>query len=952
MRFYEDLNHIKENRCPERSYYIPKNEGAYTLLNGEWNFKYYDADYKEDAVITDWDKIPVPSCWQLYGYDCPNYVNSHYPYPVDPPYVPTENPMGVYMREFEIAKTDRRHYIIFEGVSSNLELFINGNYIGYSQASRLQAEFDISDYVTAGKNTVLVKVRKWCSGSYLEDQDQIRYSGIFRDVYLLARPEGHLTDIKITTDGNKINAAFIGNAKVSLYDGDTLLSTLEGENGAVFTVDNPTLWNAEKPYLYRLVFECNGEIIEQKIGFVTYSVNEESAFCVNGVPVKLKGVNHHDTHPENGWCMTEEDILNDLKLMKKLNINTVRTSHYPPHPKFLEMCDEIGLYVMLESDVETHGFTIRKHNTAGYDMLEFPDEWIGNKPEWLETFMDRIRRTYHRDKNHTCIFSWSKGNESGFCTNYWDMIKFLRENDPKRLVHDGDASLTYDKHPDHPEFYTAVDMHSRMYVDIPQIEAYAQDETKHLPYFLCEYLHAMGNGPGGAADYMELFYKYPKLIGGCIWEWADHAIVVDGVPKYGGDFPGEPYNCKNFCMDGIVSHERKSKAGTLSVKAAYQYIACSLDGNKLTVKNLYDFTNLSEYTFKYDCVVDGKIIETKTMTLDVVPKGSTVIEVKTVDACKLGAFVNCYLYDKTGYETASTQLTMDAECIPEVKANDPAKITETERDFIVEGDSFSYTFSKLFGTITSIKKVGKELLSDRVRLTVMRASIDNERNVDKYWYISTGDWHAEGFDRIFDKCYSCKCEGNVITAVGSLSAIARVPFLKYEVSYEFFADGRINVTLNADVRNDCVWLPRLGFEFRTAYDNDSFSYFGRGETENYSDIKNHAKIGFFESDADREFVNYSHPQEHGNHMDTKLLQMNGGLKFTSDDRFDFNVSHCSAHALQKAKHIDEIVRDDSTIIRIDYKNSGIGSNSCGPGLPEKYRLCEKEIRNFTFTVEP
>ena len=485
MRFYEELNHIKENRMPQRAYYIPENEGAYILLNGQWNFKYYDADFKEEKVIENWDKIPVPSCWQIHGYDVPNYSNVRYPYPIDMPYVPDENPMGIYMREFEIKDNDTRHYIVFEGVSSNLELYVNDKYVGYSQGSHLQAEFDITDFVNVGTNKVVAKVRKWCSGSYLEDQDAFRFNGIFRDVYVLSRPQGHIKDIKIVTEGNKIIVDFDGSAKIYLYDGEDLISECDAVQNAEFIVENPVKWNAEKPYLYDLVFEYKDEIISQSIGFVEYFINSESAFCVNGVPVKRKGINHHDTHPLKGWYMTDEDLMYDLRQMKKLNINTIRTSHYPPTPKFLNMCDELGFYVMLETDIETHGFAIRRPSKFwDYDMVENPDEWPCGNLKWRESFMERMVRAYERDKNHTSIFSWSTGNESGHGDNHYAMIKYLRETDPKRLVHCEDASRRSEQH---PEFYSRPDLYSRMYppIDKPRsnsgcelIEDYARDTKK------------------------------------------------------------------------------------------------------------------------------------------------------------------------------------------------------------------------------------------------------------------------------------------------------------------------------------------------------------------------------------------------------------------------------------------------------------------------------------------
>ncbi len=952
MRFYENLAHIQENRLPQRAFYIPENEGAYTLLNGQWNFKYYDADFKEEKVIEKWDEIPVPSCWQLFGYEDPNYTNIRYPYPIDMPYVPDENPMGIYMRELEINSSENRHYIVFEGVSSNLELYINDTYVGYSQGSHLQAEFDITDFVHVGTNKVLVKVRKWCSGSYLEDQDFFRFNGIFRDVYLLSRPEGHIKDIKIVTDGNKILVDFEGEATISLYDGETLIGQSNADKRAEFTVENPIKWNAEKPYLYRLVFAYKEEIITQFIGFVEYSVNEESAFCVNGVPVKLKGVNRHDTHPTKGWCMTEEDLMYDLLQMKKLNINTIRTSHYPPSPKFLNMCDELGFYVMLETDLETHGFSQRiPTQRAEYDMVEYPDAWPGSRPEWKESYMERMERAYERDKNHSCIFSWSTGNESGHCTHHLSMIKYLKNVDPKRLVHCEDASRASHYY---PEFYNRPDMHSCMYPPLDKkredrpyalLNEYAEDDTKHLPYFLCEYSHAMGNGPGDVKDYWDIIYKYPKLIGGCIWEWADHTVLVDGVPKYGGDFK-ELTSDGSYCADGLVFYDRSFKAGSRNAKAAYQYARFALTGNKIKITNLYDFTNLNEYTFKYESVVDGQIIDCQTLIPDIAPKATKEVECVTVTKCELGAFVNCYLYDKTGYEVASAQLVMDAETAKIYKEGEAA-VTETDHSFIATGENCSYTICKHTGKLVSVIKNGAEQLTSPVELTVMRAH--NEIKVMQDWYLYKNGL-AEGFDKVFTKCYACKKDGNTVTVRGSLSAVGRNPFFNYTIAYTFYIDGTVKVSLKGDIREDCIWLPRLGFEFRTPYANDKFMYFGRGDSENYRDMKHHTKIGFYESDADKEYVSYIVPQEHGNHIETKVLDMFDGLTFTSDTGFEFDVSHYSAQGLTDAMHIDELKKEDATIIRIDYKNSGLGSLSCGPELMEKYRLSEKKIENFTFYI--
>ncbi len=948
MRFYEDLKHISENRMPQRAYYIPEGEGSYSSLNGEWNFKYYERDYDEEKNIKEWNTIPVPSCWQTEGYDSPIYTNLNYPHPVDPPYVPDENPLGVYMRKFEIANTARRHYIVFEGVSSNAELYINGEYVGYTQGSHLQAEFDITSYVKSGENTVLVKVRKWCSGSYLEDQDFFRMNGIFRDVYILSRPEGHIRDIDIKTEGEIILINLEGTASISLLDRDgKLLADAVASGSCELRVKSPILWNAEKPYLYTLVFESRGEIIRQKIGFVTYSIAENGAFLVNGVSVKLKGINHHDTHPKNGWCMTDEELLRDLRLMKELNINTVRTSHYPPTPKFLDFCDEMGFYVMLETDMEYHGMESMSDNAGDLARSTRFSGWIGEDPVWYEAHIERMERAYLRDRNHTSIFSWSTGNESGHCEWHAEMIKYLKKMDKKRLVHCEGASL-FSRY--FPEFYSRPDMYSRMYPSLAETEAYANDPSKPLPLFLCEYAHAMGNGPGGLDDYMELIYKYPKIIGGCIWEWADHTVIVDGVAKYGGDF-GELTHDGNFCADGLVFHDRSFKSGTLSARHAYRGMRCSLEGSNLTVKNMYDFTNFNEFKFEYQIEVDGKIIYKKETKLDVLPHEEQKIELSLPEKCALGVYVTCRLYNSEGDEVAFDQMQADIPCIkPENAESADVSFAEDEHEIKARGESFSYSISKHTGELVSIKKDGKELLTEPVKLTSMRAPTDNERKVKFNWY-NEYNIYSEALDRIFNKCYSVKRSGNTVTVCGSLSGISRQPYLRYELTYTFANDGSLKISLSGNVRQNCTWLPRLGFEFKLPYNADKFSYFGRGPYENYSDMKSHTRVDFYESEADKEYVNYIVPQEHGNHTDTKFLAISGAMSFSAEKPFEFNVSHYSALSLMRAMHTDELQKSESTIVKIDYKASGIGSNSCGPELPLKYRLAEKRIENFEFEIK-
>ena len=554
MRKYENLLKTSENRENPRSWYVPENIELINL-DGEWKFAFFEnGDKAEKTKITEWNTIEVPSCWQLKGYENPNYTNINYPFPCDPPYVPDINPVGVYERDFQLTDDSLNNYLVFEGVSSEAELYINGKYVGCTQGSHLMAEFNISEFVTAGVNTVRVYVRKWCCGSYLEDQDAFRFNGIFRDIYILSRPIGHIFDIDIKTDKNNIIITADADFSVELYDNEETISTeISKDKRAVLTVENQKMWTAETPNLYTVKIFAAGEIITRKIGFRTIEISKDYELLINGTPVKLKGVNHHDTHPNNGWCMTDEEILYDLKLMKELNINTVRTSHYPPSPKFLDYCDELGLYVILETDIETHGF-LRRMANVGYSFDVENDIWPCQNEQWTHEFVERMQRAYERDKIHTSIIMWSTGNESGYGKNQHTMIDWLKSKDTVRLAHAEDASRKGT--PDN------TDVFSMMYPSVKQIADWAKDDNIKQPVFLCEYAHAMGNGPGGMWDYWNAIHNNKKLIGGCIWEWADHTVLVDGVQKYGGDFEGELTNDSNFCCDGMVFSDRSVKAGS------------------------------------------------------------------------------------------------------------------------------------------------------------------------------------------------------------------------------------------------------------------------------------------------------------------------------------------------------------------------------------------------------
>lgn len=939
IRDFENVKKISENRLPQRAYYIPENEGAYTSLNGDWDFYWYpDGNLSRK---TDKKKIPVPSCWQLQGYENPYYTNVVYPFPVDPPYLPDENPVGVYERIFTIEKNICT-YVVFEGVSSRLELYINDRYVGMSQGSHLQAEFDITGFVGKGENKITAVVYKWCTGSFLEDQDQFRYNGIFRDVYLLSRPKGHIKDINITTEGNRIVINYDGEAKISLYSEKGIIEEKISHGICEFEVKNPILWNAEKPYLYTLIFEYREEIIIQKVGFVTYSTDDMGRFLVNGTEVKIKGINHHDTNPYTGWYMTYEDMKKDLVLMKSININTIRTSHYPPHPEFLNMCDELGFYVMTECDIETHGFSVR-YGEMKYDSVH-NETWINNMPEWKESFIERAVRMYNRDKNHCSIFAWSIGNECGIGVHQKSLINWFKNIDSKRFVHSEDVFRMLDEKDMDCEYIKDAmpTLYSRMYPTIEFLKEYAEDNNKTLPMFMCEYSHAMGNGPGEMRDYWDVIEKSPKLIGGCIWEWADHVVIKDGKALYGGDF-GELTHDKNFCVDGLVFADRSFKAGTLNAKAVYQNMDCKLDGELLIVKNKYDFTDFNEFTFVYEIEKDGKIVSRYEEKIDLKPKQSKIIKLSLPEDGFIS--VNCSIVDKNKEVVAEKQLVY-SDKVEKIQTSEPLHISDSDV-IMVSGKGFEYTLSRQKGII-SIEKNGEDQLLSPPELTVWRAPIDNEINIKKKWAWYDA-YNGENYDRIFNKVHKCEVENNTVTYTGVLSGISREPFMKYHLTYSFYEMGEIKVSLKGEVRENALWLPRFGFEFKFPGDKKKFKYFGRGKYENYCDMKEHTRIGWYESSAAEEYVPYVMPQEHGNHTDVKYLSIYDGLQFFTDNYFDINVSEYDSHILYEANHSYELKKNDYITVRIDYKNSGLGTNACGPELSDKYKLSDKNIE-FEFFI--
>lgn len=933
MRFYEDTNKTSENRLKTRSWYIPEGDAKLYSLNGEWRFAFFkNGDYAD--LPEEWETITVPSCWQIEGYENPNYTNVNYPFPCDPPYVPDINPMGVYERSFVIDDGSLDTYLCLEGVGSCAEVYVNGKYVGFTEGSHLFAEFDISEFISSGTNTVRVNVHKWCAGSYLEDQDSFRFNGIFRDIYVISRPKGHIFDIDMRTEDNRIVCTADAPFTAELFDGEQLLDTKGGNGTVEFTVTEPKMWTAETPNLYTVKFYSAGEVIVRKIGFRTIGISSDYELLINGCPVKLKGVNHHDTTPDKGWTMSEEDILKDLKLMKELNINCIRTSHYPPAPKFLDFCDELGFYVVLETDIETHGFQRRNANAeGGYDVES--NDWPCVNEMWTKEFVERMERAYERDKIHTSIIMWSTGNESGFGQNQIKMIDWVKERDAERLVHSEDAYRYKNSEP--------TDVFSRMYASIDELVDYANDPEMKKPVFECEYSHAMGNGPGDVWDYWETIYAHKKLIGGCIWEWADHTVLVDGVQKYGGDFEGELTHDGNFCCDGMVLSNREFKAGTYEIKATYAPFRIKWCDGKLTVKNCFDFTSFDGYSFEYDITADGKSLDKRIVKVNCKPHDEFSITpaVELPTKTELGCYISVTMTDENGFELGTFQAEIPTETIPAPKAA-ALNTEETDKYLTATGNGFKYTLSKQTGMLTSIIKDGKEQLLEPMKLSYYRAWTDNDRNVHVYWDRSN-IWQGENFDCVFTKIYSFAVSGNKAVFKGSAAGVSRKSFIYFTLSYEFMEDGSVDISLDGDIGERIHWLPRLGFEFKLPYDSDRFTYFGNGPLESYCDMTHHGLVAWHNSSADNEYVNYVRPQEHGNHCDCKELRIDNSLKFKADTKMEISVLHHSIEAINAAKHTDELKKSDGTHVRVDYKVSGIGSNSCGPELLNKYRLDEKKI---------
>lgn len=1126
---YENLHILHENTMPDRNYYIPAGKAYSTsldardhsdrvqFLNGTWKFRYYDSVYKlqdefysEGYDVSGFDDIPVPSVWQMHGYDYHQYTNVRYPFAFDPPYVPKDNPCGAYVTDFDYDQNEDAPlaHLNFEGVDSCFYVWLNGRYVGYSQVSHSTSEFDITDFIRNGSNRLCVLVLKWCDGSYLEDQDKFRMSGIFRDVYILKRPTGSVFDYFIRTSCDDIKnptkadviidfTAFTGyasgakpeagvgkgvdsdiNIEVTILDadgricssgcvkceicvqGDANTNADEGKTAAssssiTLSIDSPVLWNAEKPYLYTVIIRCAGEVITDRIGIREITIENKIVY-INGMPIKFHGVNRHDSDPVTGFTISREQIIRDMSLMKQHNVNAIRTSHYPNVPYFYELCDEYGFYVIDEADIEAHGPSELFYSDNSWENKAARwNEPIANNPEFCESILDRIRRCVIRDKNRASVVIWSMGNESAYGVTFEEALAWVKSYDSSRLTHYESAQYTDGKR---KYDYSNLDLYSRMYPSISEMAEYI-DGDGDKPYILCEYCHAMGNGPGDLEDYFQFFDTHETTCGGFVWEWCDHAIYKGKAANgkdmyaYGGD-SDETIHDGNFCMDGLVYPDRRPHTGLLEFKNINRPVRITgydETNGVLTLHNYMDFIDIRDYlTMSYEVTCDGQVITSGDIDVpSVAPHGDGTISLRLItemqnliqnlsaingsdnsdssisDDCSSvaerfddkacindmiphraflrviykaavgSAFVNegdVLGFDEVelGSPKQNTDELMDKTSALS-KAQDttsaPLHISETNTEFVISGSNFEYTFDRNTGNFAGIVVDGQELLSAPCDKTIWRAPTDNDRNIKNEWFRAHYDMVSE---RTYETSCIIKNDLAVITCTSCLSAPTVQPVLRINAEWTVSAEGTITAGMHVTKNPEFPVLPRFGARMVLRKDMRNVNYIGMGPYESYID-KHHASWhGSFSASIDEMHEDYIMPQENGSHFDCSYVQIsapgaNDGADKNSSDKnnyagsssyqsicntqtastiaattahsiavtsavpFSMNASPYTAEELTNAAHNYELPESNKSVLCIDYRQNGIGSNSCGPELDEKYRFDEDEWE-FGFTM--
>ena len=1004
-RFYEDLNVMHDKTMPARAYYIPasvrmddlvehrENSDRFQMLSGEWKFQYYNSiyDVKESFYekgydVSGFDHVTVPGVWQMDGYDTHQYTNIRYPFPFDPPYVPQDIPCGAYVHNFEYNREKKasKAFLNFEGVDSCFYVWVNGVYAGYSQVSHATSEFDVTDLLNEGENTLAVLVLKWCDGSYLEDQDKFRMSGIFRDVYLLKRPEKTIRDYHITTDVEKDRVT----VKLDMYFSEPVETkvTIEDKYGAVvargetaengvleLTVLNPVLWNAENPYLYQVILTMPDEVIVDRIGFRTIEIKDKVVYF-NGEKIKFRGVNRHDSDPETGFVISIQQIKKDLMLMKQHNFNAIRSSHYPNAPYFYQMCDEYGFMVIDEADIEAHGpFMLYRKEDTDQNRFRRWNEKIADDPAWEKAIVDRVRLMVQRDKNRPCIVMWSMGNESAYGCNFEKALAWTKNFDPDRITQYESAryrnyDITYD--------YDNLDLYSRMYPSLQEIEDYLKNDGSK-PFLLVEYCHSMGNGPGDFEDYFQMIHKDDRMCGGFVWEWCDHAIAhgtaENGKTRYyyGGDH-GEAIHDGNFCMDGLVYPDRTPHTGLLEYKNVYRpvrVVSYDWKNGQIVLHNYMDFDDLNNYVdIFYEMTQDGITVEKgKLVNVVAAPHSDAVVELK-LQVPSTGKVYLKLIYRlkkqmpllEPGHELGFDEIKLANEddrnrqavkWLEQEKEVGAIDVKENERQVVLQANDFTYVFDKRTGLFEDMQFAGRSYIDHPMELNIWRAPTDNDMYIKK-------EWKKAHYDAAYTRAYRIEVLQNkhgvfIMEHVAVLADTVQ-KILDVEMTWKINEDGKIEAVIEAVKDREFPELPRFGIRMFLNKKMNEVTYFGMGPQESYRDKHQASCHGLFRSKVAQMHEDYIRPQENGSHYDCDYVEITSGqygIAAVSNDSFSFNVSVYTQEELERASHNYELEESDSTVFCMDYAMNGIGSNSCGPDVLDKYRFAEEAFR-FQFELIP
>lgn len=971
MIYHEDLEDLHIGTLPPRSYYVPFEKGQnpfeargnsarFELLNGDWSFKYLPSviDLEDNFTSSVYENtIPVPSNWQIHGYDRAQYTNVVYPIPFDPPYVPDDNPVGVYYRSYNYVPNGLKRIIVFEGVDSCLYLYVNNSLVGYTQVSHATSEFDITPYLVDGENRITCVVLKWCDATYIEDQDKIRLNGIFRDVYVLSRPENRLNDYKVETkinhdDGSAILSVAVKGCPAHLTLKDASGSVIcEGEasENAKFEarVEKPALWSAETPYLYDMIIETENEVIGEKVGFRDICI-KDSVLLVNNVAIKFRGVNRHDSYADTGYYAPVEYMEKDIVMMKQFNVNAVRTSHYPNSPIFYQLCDKYGLYVIDEADYEAHGaveclrgFRDMYKDYNGISMLAIDEKF-------KTAIVDRGERLVTRDINRPCVIMWSMGNEGGYGQNIVAEAERVRELDSTRVLH-YESIHKLDDTPD------VMDVKSMMYPWGGTFLDLLREDSDKRPFVLCEYCHAMGNGPGDLEDYHENFYMSDKFCGGFIWEWCDHGMIIgyteDGKPKYGygGDY-GERHNDGNFCMDGLIYPDRTPHTGLREAKQVYRPIRVEKTETPgvFLLRSYLNFADAGEFlNGAYEITESGKTVAAGSFDFNVAARQTTLIdipELETIEGSSLYIkFIFTAKYDtdwcEKGFEVCFDQVCVVEESIKSEisKCGTVVEIFyETFKATVTAGD-VTYVFDKRKAEFTDIIKSGKKIIDRPMSFNFYRAPTDNDT---PRW-----DWQRAHLNDYIVKVYGVDVNDNKDYAEIAVSEgfgwSMHQPFGRVKVSYKIYPDGTLDISADLETTNKVEMLPRFGIRLFVNKAFDTAEYYGYGPYESYSDKHRASWMGLFVEKIANMHEDYIRPQENSSHWGCKYASVTDGdttLRFEADGDFSFNASEYTQEELSGKRHNFELNKCESNVICVDAGMAGVGSNSCGPALREKYRI--------------